>query len=130
MEYHMNMDPTTEILLNMTKQLGLLSAETVNIKEMIQSFRAELAELKKDVRDHEDVHFELAPKRDLDALHDSVRGLKDRVTKLEQAPAQKALDRDNKTRDQLWSIAVGLVGLAGIGALLYAIAQNIINGAK
>ena len=124
----MNMDPTTEILLNMTKQLGLLSAETVNIKDMLVSFRAELTELKKDVRDHEDLHFELAPKRDLDALHDKVRGLGDRVTKLEQAPAVSALDRANKTRDQLWSIAVGVVGLAGVGGLIYTVAENIIRG--
>lgn len=125
------MDPTTEILLNMTKQLGLLSAETVNIKEMLTEFKSELADLKKNVRDHEDIHFELAPKRDIDNLGDNLRALDKRVSALERAPGEKAASRFEKIRDQLWSIGVGIVGIAGIGYVLYGLAEAILkNGAK
>ena len=64
------------------------------------------------------------------ASRKEVDAIEDRVDKLEKAPANEALERTKKIKDQLWSIAVGIIGLAGIGALIYAIADNILKGVK
>jgi len=124
------MDSNTELLLKISTALGGLSADMNTLKESFVSFREEIAEMKKNFRDHEGLHIELAPKKDVDELWVQIRKADKRLSVLETAPAKSALERDKKIKEQLLSIAVGILGVAGISALIYAIADNIIRGVK
>lgn len=70
-----------------------------------------------------------ASQADVKEAHDRIDHVEGEVHALKDKPAQEALDRERKIREQLMSIAVGIIGLAGIGALIYAIAENIIKNA-
>ena len=124
------MDANTEILLNISKQLGLLTAKMENVEKFMAEHKAEMAQLKEDIRAHEGIHLEVAPKKDVDELWVQIRKHDKAISALENAPANQALQRDRKIKEQLLSIAVGILGLAGVGALIYAIADNIVKGVK
>ena len=121
------MDSNTELLLNITKQLGGLSADMSTVKDSIQSFKDEVAEIKRDMRLHDGIHVELAPKKDIDELWEQQRKNDKRLTHLENKDAQKALEDQKKIRDQLISIFVGVIGLALVGFLIYGVAENLIR---
>lgn len=121
------MDPNTELLLNITKQLGGLSADMGTVKESLQSFKDEMAQLKKDIRDHEGIHVELAPKKDIDAVWEHIRKQDGRINELTNKDANKALKDQENMRNQMISIIVGIVGVAGVGFFLYGIAENIMR---
>ena len=121
------MDSNTELLLNITKQLGGLSADMSTVKDSMQSFKDEILEIRKEIRTHEGIHVDLATKKSIDELWEQQRKNDKRLSTLENKDAQKALEDQKKIRDQLISIFVGVIGLALVGFLIYGVAENLIR---
>lgn len=124
----------TELLLKISESQGIITTKFENMERQVTELKETMHEIKSDIREHEKLHADLASRQDVNNLGEKVRkiesDLSNRVKVLEDAPAKAAQEREKKIKDQLLSIVVGIVGIAGISVIIYAIADNIIKNAK
>lgn len=117
------MDANTELLLNITRQLGGLSANMETMKD-------DIALIKRDSKDHAGIHIELAPKKDIDELWVQIRKHDKVLTELKTAPGENAITFWKKAKDVFWASIIGSIALGFLGLILWSISRYVASGGK
>lgn len=124
------MDANTEILLNISKQLGLLTAKMENVEKFMADHKIEMAQLKEDLRTHEGIHLEVAPKKDIDELWVQIRKHDKILSELKNAPGESAIAWWKKAKDVFWASIIGAFALGFIAYIMWSIGNYFATGGK